>query len=232
MSLVITRGPVWTVTLDQADRANALSADLVEDLHAVLDEADVVRPTALVLRGNPRQFAAGFDLTGLADETDGSLAHRFLRIGLLLERLATAPYLTVAVIHGAAVGAGADLVAACNHRLAAPTATFRFPGAGFGVVLGVTRLVALTGSVALAGGRTVTAAEAGGLVTGLPDDLDRIVRDWSSTEPAARPGLLAAARSSYDADVALAALARSVAVPGLRDRIAGYAGVTLSKELA
>ncbi|WP_219996088.1 enoyl-CoA hydratase-related protein [Nocardioides humi] len=64
MSLGIVRGDVWTVTLDRPERANALSAELVEALHGVLDEAASARPEALVLRGNDRHFAAGFDLGG------------------------------------------------------------------------------------------------------------------------------------------------------------------------
>jgi enoyl-CoA hydratase/carnithine racemase len=230
MSLVVARGPVWTVTLDRPGRANALSAAVVEQLHAVLDEAALARPDALVLRGNERHFASGLDLTGLHDETDASLAHRFLRIGLLLEKISAAPYLTVAVVEGAAVGAGADLVAACDHRLAAPTATFRFPGSRFGVVLGTRRLAALTGTVSLASGHTVPADEAGGLVTGCPQELDRIVGHWSMTAPVARPSLLAAARPPHDLDAAFAALARSVSVPGLRDRVAEHAERTFRKE--
>lgn len=139
MTLVVDRGPAWTVTLDRPERANALSAELVEALHGVLDEAAVARPDVLVLRGNARHFAAGFDLGGLAAETDASLAHRFLRIGLLLERLVTAPHVTVAVAEGTAVGAGADLVTHCDHRLVAPGVTLRFPGSAFGVVLGTAR---------------------------------------------------------------------------------------------
>jgi enoyl-CoA hydratase/carnithine racemase len=228
----VERGTVWSVTLDRPERANALSADLVDALLEVVEEAAAARPLALVLRGGERHFAAGFDLAGIEAETDAFLAHRFLRIGLLLERLATSPHLTVALVEGVAVGAGADLVAACDHRLAAPTATFRFPGPRFGVVLGTDRLAALAGPAALAGGRTLTAAETGGLVTGAPDDLDAVLRDWSATDPAARPALLAAARPRLDPDAALAALARSVVVPGLHDRITGYAGPTLAKEIA
>jgi len=224
MSLLLDRGPAWTVTLDRPERANALSADLVERLHEVLDDAERVRPLALVLRGGPRCFCAGFDLGGLDRETDGSLAFRFLRVGMLLERLAMAPYLTVAVVEGAAVGAGADLVAACDHRLAGPGATFRFPGAGFGVVLGTSRLAALTGGPGLVGGRPVLAGSAGGLVTGHPAALADLLEGWSLTDPTARSALLAAARGTgQQQDHALAALARSLAVPGLRDRLAAHA---------
>lgn len=204
MSVIVDRGPVWTVTLDRPDRANALSADLVEALHATLDDADAARPDALVLRGNVRHFAAGFDLGGLDDETDASLALRFLRIGLLLERLVAAPYVTVAVAEGAAVGAGADLVLACDHRLVDPAVTLRFPGSAFGVVLGAGRRARLGDDLA----------------TGTPADLRSVLR----ADPPVRP--------PHDADAELAALARSVAVPGLRDRIAAYAAPVLTKEPA
>lgn len=215
MSVLVDRGPVWSVTLARPERANALSADLVEALHAVLDEADLARPVALVLRGNARHFAAGFDLAGLDLESDATLAHRFLRIGLLLERLTTAPFLTVAVADGAAIGAGADLVLACDARLVAPGVTLRFPGSRFGVVLGATRRALLE-----------TWA---GLTTGTPDQLDDLLAEWLGWSDSVRARVLAD-RPDHDADAELAALARSVAVPGLRDRIAAYATPALSKE--
>jgi enoyl-CoA hydratase len=233
LSLTVDRGKWWTVTLDRADRANALSRDLVEQLHDVLDESATARPIALVLRGSRRHFSAGFDLSGIQHESDASLAHRFLRIGMLLERVQTAPHLTIAVIEGAAVGAGADLAAACDHRLADATATFRFPGSAFGVVLGTARLASLGATLALTPGRIVTPSTASGLVTGTPDELEDVVAAWSSTDPAARPALLDATRPSRPAhDAALAALARSVGVPGLRDRIAAYAGVSTTEGTA
>ena len=202
MSLLVTRGDIWTITLERPNRANALSAALVEDLHRLLDDAEAARPQALVLRGNARHFSAGFDLAGLDDETDATLAYRFLRIGLLLERLLVAPCTTVAVAEGAAVGAGADLVAHCDHRLVAPDVQLRFPGTAFGVVLGATRRREL--------GDT--------LVTGQPDDLDEVLQRGAVRGPA------------HDMTRALADLATSVGVPGLRDRLASYAGTTTTKE--
>ena len=208
MTLLLDRGPVWTVTLHRPDRANALAAGLVDALHGVLDEAAAARPAALVLRGNRRHFAAGFDLDGLDRETDASLAHRFLRIGLLCERLATLPFLTVAVAEGTAVGAGADLVTACDARLVAPGVTLRFPGSAFGVVLGARRRAHLE--------------DHGGLSTGTPDEAEPLLAEWLGWDAATRAAVLAD-RPAHDLDAELAALARSVAVPGLRDRLAAYA---------
>jgi enoyl-CoA hydratase len=217
VSVLVDRARVWTVTLDRPERANALSAELVEDLHAVLDEAEVAAPDALVLRGNRRHFAAGFDLTGLQLETDATLAHRFLRIGLLLQRLALAPYLTVAVAHGAAIGAGADLVLACDARLVASTVVLRFPGSRFGVVLGA--------------GRRRLLEDHAALVTGTPDQLDDVLEEWLGRSAAERT-LVLAERPHHDIEAELGELARSVAVPGLRDRLAAYADRTPVKESA
>jgi enoyl-CoA hydratase len=200
--VIVDRGPVWTVTLDRPERANAISADLVEALHGVLDEAGRARPHALVLRGNARHFAAGFDLGGLELETDATLALRFLRIGLLLERLLAAPYVTVAVVEGAAVGAGADLVLACDHRLVDPSVTLRFPGSAFGVALGGVRRAELGDA----------------LVTGVPSHAESAYIYADSM------------RVAHDSDAEISALARSVSIPGLRDRIAAYAGYTLQRK--
>lgn len=203
MSVVVDRGPVWTVTLDRPERANALSADLVEALHAALDEADAARPDAFVLRGNARHFAAGFDLGGLERETDATLALRFLRIGTLLERLLAAPYVTVAVAEGAAVGAGADLVLACDHRLVDPSVTLRFPGSAFGVALGGVRRAELGPDAH---------------VTGTPTHA-------GSAHVYADPP-----RVPHDGDAEISALARSLAVPGLHARLTAYAADTLKKK--
>lgn len=230
MTLKVERGALWQVTLDRPGRANALSAELVEELLLVLDEAAHARPDALVLRGNTAHFAAGLDLAGLGEESDASLAYRLLRIGVLLERMLELPCLTIAVVAGTAVGAGADLALACDRRIGTAGASFRFPGAGFGAVLGTGRLAAQAGAhVALDAGRRRDADEAlrDGLLTDLTDDPDAVLatllNTWSTTAAVARPGLLRQARG-VDADAALAALTRSVTTPGLRERVLAFAG--------
>jgi hypothetical protein len=70
----------------------------------------------------------------------------------------------------------------------------------------------------------VRAGLAGGLVTGDAASLPDVLDGWAATDPAARPALLAAARGpGHHQDHALAALARSLARPGLRDRVARHA---------
>src|SRR4029079_13141979 len=99
--------------------------------------------------------------------------------------------------------------------LVAPQVTLRFPGSASGVVLGVTRRALLQ--------------DYEGLVTRRPDELDGLLPEWVGWAADRRAALLAH-RPVPDADAELAALARSVAVPGLRDRIAAYAAPALAKE--
>ena len=227
---------VCRVTLARPGAGNALSPDLVAALDAVVDEGAARRPRLMVLRGEGRHFCTGFDLSRLDEESDETLLARFCRIELMLQAVHRAPFPTLAVAHGRTVGAGADLFAACTHRLAAPGSQFAFPGAaGFGLVLGTRRLVQRVGAerarrwVGTGAGIGFDEALASGLATGAladPSGAGDIARCLAA-EPNRAGGnpflesALAAADPVHDhADLAL--LVRSAAVPGLRERIAAY----------
>ena len=227
---------VCTVALNRPGAGNALSAELVAGLVAAIDEAAARRPRLLVLRGEGRHFCTGFDLSQLDDESDDSLLARFCRIELMLQKVHRAPFPTLAIAHGRTVGAGADLFAACTHRLIAAGTQLAFPGAsGFGLVLGTRRLAQRVGAerarrwveTGLAIGTDESLAT--GLATGAHDDASGAVDiarclAASPTAPAGNPLLesaLAAADPVHD-HVDLALLVRSAAVCGLKARIAAY----------
>ena len=132
------------VVLDRPARANALDSDTVERLHADLADADASGAVVVVLEARGATFCSGLDLSNLRAETDATLLHRLVRVHLLLERIRDSPALVVALVQGPAVGAGADIVLAAHVRMALPGASLRFPGAGFGAVLGTSRLAAET----------------------------------------------------------------------------------------
>lgn len=225
---------VTTLTLARPERGNALGPDLVEALLAAVQGAcadDSVH--TLVLRGEGRHLCTGLDLSDLDQCRDGDLLHRLVRIETLLSALWHAPLRTVAVAQGRTWGAGADLFATCEVRLAQVDATFRFPGAQFGIVLGTRRLAERVGADAAramtTGGGEWRApqAQAAGLVQQAIDD-GTSTNDLLATAclaPAVSPSTAAALRAASRTDLRdadLAALVRSAAQPGLVDRIRTY----------
>jgi len=179
----------------------------------------------LVLRGAGRHFCTGLDLTDLATLSDGDLLLRLVRIETLLALLWYAPIRTVALAHGRTWGAGADLFAVCEQRLAAADTTLRFPGAQFGIVLGTRRLAERIGVDAAralvleAGELDATQALALGLVTRLADS----AADLTPPRPdAATAQAIRSASRADGRDADLAALVRSAARPGLQSRITAY----------
>ena len=226
MLLVATQDGVTTLTLNRPERGNALATDLVEALLAQVTQACAdLGVHTLVLRGTGPHFCTGLDLSDLATSSDGDLLLRLVRIETLLAALWHAPIRTVAVAQGRTWGAGADLFAACEQRLAASDATFRFPGAQFGIVLGTRRLAERIGVDAArrllteAGELDAAAALGAGLVTALAPEALKVAAP--STNRDAACAIRAASRADHrDAD--LAALVRSAAEPGLRGRINAY----------
>lgn len=221
------------ITLNRADRANALGPQLVEDLIAAVEAAATDGTRLLVLKGEGKSFCSGFDLSDLADVTDGDLVNRLIRIETLLQAVYHAPFPTLALAHGRVFGAGADLFCACSQRVAAPGTSFRMPGLGFGIVLGTRRLKVRVGEDQARriqnSGLTFDAAEALalGFATATVDS-----GGWPQVVAEARAaahtlGIRATAdlfrvtvTDTRDAD--MADIARTASVPGLKARISAY----------
>ncbi len=224
---------VTTLTLNRPDKANALSAALVEALEAAVATAHHDGTRLLVLKGSGRHFCAGFDFGGFEEASEGDLLLRFVRIEMLLQALYHAPFATVALAQGRNFGAGVDLVLACGGRIAAPEAEFRMPGLRFGLQLGTRRLSARLGGDAaralLAASKTFGAEEA--LRIGFVQQI-AAAEAWPAialraANEAEQLSVAAAARlhaatvtDSRAAD--LADLVRSAAEPGLKERIREY----------
>lgn len=228
-------GGASRIILERPERGNALSVEVVEGLLQALDAAEASADDTLILEGTGKGFCGGFDLAGLDGETDASLLYRFVRIELLLQRIAGFPKRTAAYAHGFAFGAGADILASCDLRFATPDCKLSFPGARFGIVLGTRRLSARLGSDAalklLGAPGPVRAAEAGSLLTGLltPEEWPSLRADLARAtgiEAGVRQALMFNARPAMKADADLSALVRSAARPGLKDRLLAYAATT------
>mgnify|MGYP000008646351 FL=1 len=123
MSLVlvtVTDG-VATLTLNNPEERNTLTAPMVEEITAAMDriEGDPAIG-ALVVTGAAPAFCAGANLGNLATASGqslGTIYEGFLRI-------ARSPLPTIAAVNGAAVGAGMNLALGCDIRIAAKRAKF------------------------------------------------------------------------------------------------------------
>jgi methylglutaconyl-CoA hydratase len=124
-------GGVLTLTLDRPDKRNALSAALVEAMHAALERADLDAEVRVVmLRGAGKDFCAGADLEELLASADATLAENeatALRLGSLFGRIRALPKPVLAVVHGRALAGGAGLVTACDLALAGAGAQLGYP---------------------------------------------------------------------------------------------------------
>lgn len=221
------------VTLNRPEQRNALDAATVDILHRYFDERETTPPEGLLIRGAGASFCSGFDLAGLDSATDGDLLHRFVRIELLLQRLFHAPFPVAAFAQGHAVGAGADLFCACALRWASADVRFRFPGWNFGLALGARRLAHVIGPeparMTLLETRQLDADAASqlGLIQkriSPGEELDamwRVMQSSAHLSRSARAGILELTRPD-SGDLDLAALVRSAAHPGLRDRLTAY----------
>ena len=112
---------VATLTLNNPDERNTMTAPMVAEIVAAMDriEADSAIG-ALVVTGTAPAFCAGANLGNLA-EADGE------SLGVIYEgflRIARSPLPTIAAVNGAAVGAGMNLALGCDVRIAAKRAKF------------------------------------------------------------------------------------------------------------
>lgn len=228
-------GTTLTLTLNRADKMNALSASLVEALLSRVEAAHGDGTRLLVLRGAGRNFSAGFDMGAYEEQSEGDLLLRFVRIEQLLQAVCHAPFDTLALAHGRNFGAGVDLIAACARRVATTDATFRMPGLRFGLVLGSRLFAERVGGQrarqVLQVSRTFGAADAEswGFLTEIASQehwpllIEKVQAAAADLSPEAAARLFrVTTEDRRDAD--LAELVRSAAQPGLKSRIAAYLG--------
>jgi len=137
---------VVALTLDRPERRNALDLaalrSLVVELRAAIDDAAT---RVVVLAGAGGHFCSGADLAGVDDdEFTDALAE-------VLAGLRSPQLVSMAAVDGVALGAGTQLAAGCDLRVATPAARFGVPAARLGLAVDhetVRRLAQLAGDPA------------------------------------------------------------------------------------
>ena len=199
--LVLTErdGAIAVVRLNRPRQLNALSGPLMDQLTATLEALDVddeIR--CIVLAGNERAFAAGADISELAEETPISM-YESRRIDRW-DAVSALRTPILAAVSGYCLGGGCELAMLCDLIVASETASFGqpeinvgvFPGAG-----GTQRLPRAVGKAVamdmILTGRMLSAEEA--LALGLVarvvmkeawlDEAKRVAREIAAKSPIA-----------------------------------------------
>ena len=127
--LVDWRDDVALLTLNRPERRNAVDLASLQLIREAQVEAEQRKVRALVLTGAAPAFCAGADLAGVREEEFHEALSDVLRGFTQL------PCVTIAAVDGPALGAGAQLLVACDVRVATPTSVIGVPAAKLGLVV-------------------------------------------------------------------------------------------------
>lgn len=135
--LIARAGPVVTVTLNRPEVRNAFNEDLIAALTAWARSEPEPGVRVAVLRGAGKVFSAGADLAWMSKMIGYSHDENVRDAGAMagmFEALDSLPIPLLGRVHGAALGGGAGLAAACDIVVAAEDAVFGFTEVKLGIL--------------------------------------------------------------------------------------------------
>jgi enoyl-CoA hydratase len=134
-----TERSVALVTINRADKLNALSRPLLEDLSAAIDEvANDERVRAVIVTGaGSKAFVAGADIAEIAALDGPEAGTEYARFGQsVMRKLELLPKPVIMAINGYALGGGCELALCGDVRIAADSAQLGQPEINLGVIPG------------------------------------------------------------------------------------------------
>jgi enoyl-CoA hydratase/carnithine racemase len=218
--LLERRGPIAVLTIDRADRRNALSRDTLLAFGRLGRElAQDASVRAIVVTGaGDKAFCAGADLKERQGMSPDDVRRQVGLYRSELGALDACPKPVVAAINGVAFGGGLELALVCDLRVAAPHAELALPETTLGIIPGAggtQRLPRVVGEARakemILLGRKIDAKQAlaWGLVNRVCPEGVSVVDDaiaWlepvANGAPIAQAAALAAIEASYDASLA------------------------------
>jgi len=129
---------IATLTLDRADKHNALSAQMIAELTAAaatIAADPAIR--AVILTGAGKTFCAGGDLGWMRDQISASpqtRADEARKLAMMLHALNTLPKPLIGAVQGNAFGGGIGLMSVCDAVIAAEHAEFALTETRLGLI--------------------------------------------------------------------------------------------------
>jgi methylglutaconyl-CoA hydratase len=241
LALYQHRPPAAVITLNRADRRNALSRGLIAALSDAFQRArDDAAVRCVILTGVGSSFCAGMDLAELTESLQTSkdrpaaespVWDDALKLATLYDLIYTLPKPTIAAVNGPAVAGGAGLVTVCDLAVSVPEAKFGYPEVRRGLVAAMVMVHLLRhlgermARYLLLTGELIDAAEAcrTGLINAVvsADQLQSRADAWACSLAEGGPQALAATKKilhqfSHQA-VSLEEAARASAAPRLTE---------------
>ena len=129
---------ILLLTIDRADKLNALSAEVMDALDEAFTraEADDAVKAVILTGAGEKAFVAGADIgqfTGLDAQKGEAFARRGQAVFGRIERM---PKVVIAAVGGFALGGGCELALACHLRIASESAVFGQPEVNLGLIPG------------------------------------------------------------------------------------------------
>ncbi len=122
-------GQVATITFNRAEKRNAISYHLIDELLRALGEVERSAAQVLILTGAGKAFCAGMDLDelkALAAHTPEQNLKDSQTMALLFRSIYEFPKPTIAAVNGAAIAGGCGIATLCDFTIASEEAKFGY----------------------------------------------------------------------------------------------------------
>lgn len=127
-------GEVASIRMDRPARLNAAGPELVAELRRCLAQAHEESAAVIILSGAGRAFSAGHDLKAAPLRPGSAEEAEHLASLQEITRLLRSPeVISIAAVHGFALGAGLEFALSCDFVVADPETVFGFPEVSVGL---------------------------------------------------------------------------------------------------
>ncbi|WP_162428556.1 enoyl-CoA hydratase/isomerase family protein [Pontibacter pudoricolor] len=129
---------ILTITINRADKMNALNIDTVREIKAAMQQVydDATIKGVIITGAGAKAFVAGADIAEIAELSEvnaRNFAERGQEIFSMIEQC-NKP--VIAAVNGFALGGGCELAMACHMRVATTSAKFGQPEVNLGLIPG------------------------------------------------------------------------------------------------